>query len=218
MKQLLYICLATLLTTVCTACEEEEYRYPDVKLEFLTAASDAQGKLIKVITDDGVEHQVAEDGAGLGLKKDTVVRIVCNYESTAQGVILYKASVAISPLPQMADRFTDGVRHDPADVLSIWPGWDYLNLMLEVKAQTGKHLYHFVEEEVLTDESVGTKHVKLSLFHDENGDVRAYTRRVYASIPLRHYFDEGINRLHVTFSLPTYSGETKSYEFDYLSH
>ena len=203
---------------VCMACGEEDYRYPDVKLEFLTATSNAQGTLTTIVTDDGQKHEVIKDGAGLGLKKDTVVRIACNYEQTAEGVILYKAVRAVSPLPQAPDKFTEGISKDPADVLSIWMGWDYLNLMLEVKAQTGKQLFHFVEEEVETNRDNGTKSVRISLFHDEQEDVRAYTQRVYASIPLRHYCTEGIDLLHLTFSLLTYSGETKSYEFEYIPH
>ena len=131
------------------------------------------------------------------------------------GVKLYAVLSAISPVPQSADKFKDGIKRDPADILSIWMGIDYLNIMLEIKSQNGKHSFHFIEDEVTTDKEAGTRTVRLSLYHDDGGDVQAYTKRAYASVPLRQYAEDGIDKVTIYFSLNTYSGKEVTYEFEY---
>ena len=93
-------------------------------------------------------------------------------------------------------------------------GLDYLNMILDIRAQNGKHSFHFVEEEVSTDEETGHRFVHLLLYHSD-GDVQAYSKRAYLSVPLRQYATEGIKQVTVWFSLITYSGEEKNYEFEY---
>ena len=94
-------------------------------------------------------------------------------------------------------------------------GIDYLNLMLEIKSQNKSHAFHFIEDENIKDEETGTRTVRLSLYHDDGGDVQAYTKRAYASVPLRQYAEDGINKITVYFSINTYSGKEATYEFEY---
>ena len=55
-------------------------------------------------------------------------------------------------------------------------------------------------------------------YHDANGDVQAYTKRAYLSIPLRQYAVEGVKKISVHFSLNTYASGIKTYTFDYIPH
>lgn len=208
-----------LMCVLLVSCDDDDdYHYPSVKLEFLTAQAGADGRLASVLTDEGAKYAVLEDASDTRIDAGASIRIVSNYSTEgangASGVKLYAVLQAISPVPKSAEEFKDGVKHDPANVSSIWMGLDYLNMILDIKAQNGKHTFHFVEDRVSTDESTGHRTVHLSLYHDDGGDVQAYSRRAYASVPLWHYAEVGINKITVHFSLQTYSGE-KAYEFEY---
>lgn len=210
-----------LLVFVLASCgNDDDYYYPSVKLDFLTAQAGADGRLQSVLTDEGETLEIVEDASDTRIDPNASVRIVSNYGKAdaangAAGVKLYAVLGAISPQPQPADEFKDGIRRDPADILSIWMGLDYLNIILEVKSQDGRHSFHFIEDEVSTDLETGVRTVRLSLYHDDGGDVQAYTRRAYTSIPLRPYAEEGVDKIKVHFSLNTYSGKEATYEFEY---
>ena len=148
------------------------------------------------------------------------MRVISNYglETAAdggEGVRLYALSKAIAPLPKPADSFKGGVKTKPADVTSIWLGCGYLNMVLSVKQQA-VHTLGFVEDEVTVDDK-GCATVRLTLYHDATSDVEDYTKRAYASVPLRQYLaDEDVRSLRVYFSVHTTDSDegVKTYEFD----
>lgn len=215
----LYWLLPVLAFMLVSCGDDDDYYYPPVKLDFLTATAGADGSLQSVLTDEGETLAIVEDASKTRIDANASVRIVSNYGKAAtngtSGVKLYAVLNAISPVPQAADKFKDGIKRDPADILSIWMGIDYLNIMLEIKSQNGKHSFHFIEDEVTTDEEAGVRTVHLSLYHDAGGDVQAYTKRAYASVPLRQYAEDGIDKVKIYFSLNTYSGKEATYEFEY---
>lgn len=203
---------------LCT-CSDDDYHYPSVKLEFLTAYSDAEGGLQYVVTDEGDKYPVWAGVDDWRITPDSLIRIVSNYEimqtDGVEGVRLYSALAAVSSLPLPAESFEGEIMTDPADVLSIWMGRDYLNMMLEVKAQNRPHEFFFVEESRMIDVENHHASVSLLLYHDDGDDIQAYTKRAYCSVPLRHYVEEGVETVTVHFSVYTYSGEVKKYEFEY---
>lgn len=209
------------LTGLTTACGGDDYHYPDIFQEYLTAHSGADGRLQTVLTDDGTLYDVLNAVTAPDETPDTTLRIVANYACEAdgvggQGVRLYAAQTTVSPLPFPADRFEDGIKTDPASVLSIWMGLDYLNIVLEVKTGGGDHTFHFVEDEVRWDETAARREVCLSLYHDAGDDPQYYTRRAYLSIPLAQYATDDAASLSVRFSLLNYEGEEESYVFEYI--
>lgn len=209
-----------MLVSLLSACGDDEYHYPSVKLEFLTAHAGADGRLQSVLTDEGETYAVIEDATNSSIEANASVRLVGNYAPVlssdgSAGVKLYAALRTVSPVPQPAEEFEEGVKTDPADMLSIWMGMDYLNVILNVKAQGGKHVFHFVEDRVVTDAEAGCKEVYLTLFHDAGQDV-GYTQRAYLSVPLRQYVADGVGEVKVHFSLHTYSGEVKTYDLSYV--
>lgn len=210
---------ALALCLMLMACGDD-YFVPSMKQDYLTAYSSASGELESVITDKGLRFPVIADATHSRVKADSLVRVVCNYteETSSEGVtgIRINALVsAVAPVPKAADTFKEGVKTDPADVLSIWMGLDYLNCILEVKAQNGAHYFHFVEEQVETDETTGHRTVSLLLYHDAGSDLQAYTQRAYLSIPLCQYASDGVSSVTVRFSLHTYEDEIKTYTFEY---
>lgn len=209
------------LTGLTTACGGDDYHYPDILQEYLTAHSGADGRLQTVLTDDGTLYDVLNAVTAPDETPDTTLRIVANYACEedgvgGQGVRLYAAQTTVSPLPLPADHFEDGIKTDPASVLSIWMGLDYLNIVLEVKTGGGDHTFHFVEDEVRWDETAARREVCLSLYHDAGDDPQYYTRRAYLSIPLAQYAMDDAASLSVRFSLLNYEGEEESYVFEYI--
>lgn len=209
-----------LLVCLLAACGDDEYHYPSVKLEFLTAYSGADGNLQSILTDEGRTLPVVEDLSSLKMDANSSARIVANYADAVAadgttGVKLYASMKVVSPVPQAADKFENGIKTNPADILSIWLGLDYLNITLQVK-EDGQHLLHFIEDEVTVDVATGQSDVYITLYHESDESMISYTRRAYASMPLRQYAVEGVQKVTVHFSLHTYSGDIKTYDIEYI--
>ena len=202
---------------LCYGCsKEEEYYYPSVKLEFLTATTNQKGTIDQVVTDSGKAYNVQNDGSNLKLPADTLLRIVTNYEEVEGGVKLYGAAIPISNIPIPLAEFEEELVHDPASIQSIWMGRDYLNMILQVKAQNKKHTFRFIEQEATIDEETNELNLLIGLYHKNNGDLEAYTQRAYASLPLKQYAEKGYSKINIRFTLNTNEGETQEYKFEYL--
>ena len=72
------LCLPILLL-LATACGEDEYHYPDVRLDYLTAHSGTDGRLETVLADDGTLYDVQNTVYAPHEAADTTLRIVANY-------------------------------------------------------------------------------------------------------------------------------------------
>lgn len=202
---------------LCYGCsKEEEYYYPSVKLEFLTATTNQKGTIDQVVTDSGKAYNVQNDDSNLKLPADTLLRIVTNYEEVEGGVKLYGAAIPISNIPIPLAEFEEELVHDPASIQSIWMGRDYLNILLQVKAQNKKHTFRFIEQEATIDEETNELNLLIGLYHKNNGDLEAYTQRAYASLPLKQYAEKGYSKINIRFTLNTNEGETQEYKFEYL--
>ena len=54
------------------------------------------------------------------------------------------------------------------------------------------------------------------LYHDDRGDVEAYAKRAYVSVPLRQYTSDIGESVIIYFSFHTYDGEVQTYQFEYV--
>ena len=213
--------LPLLLLLLGASCADDDYHYPDVVLEYLTARSGADGRIVTVTADDGSAYDVLNSVSAPGQVADTTLRIVANYtrEEAADGTPgarLYTAQTTVSPVPCPAGEFKEGVKTDPVSVLSIWPGLDYLNVVLEIKGTDATHAFHFVEDKVEGGEEEAHREVALTLYHDAADDPPYYTRRAYLSVPLCSYITDQTESLTVRFSLQNEEDETETYTFNYL--
>ena len=89
--------LLPLLACLLAGCGDDDYHYPSVKLEFLTAFSGADGYLRSVVTDEGETLPVVEDKTKTNIEANASVRVISNYASevTADGTagaVLYALS------------------------------------------------------------------------------------------------------------------------------
>lgn len=201
--------------SVFASCKDDGYVYPSVQLEFLTAETGNDGYIQSVVTDEGKRLPIEKDHTRSQFLANSAVRIIANYELLSeQGqdeARIYTLLKPVSVDPQPANEFPDGaVKMDAAKVQSIWMGRDYLNMVLAVQAQSGKHIFGFVEESVDTGND-RCPVVTVLLYHNAGGDVEAYAQRGYLSVPLKNRYPQGA---HIKFKVNTYDGE-KLYCFDY---
>ncbi|EJX02817.1 hypothetical protein, secreted [gut metagenome] len=198
--------LLALLCGILTACDnDDDFYYPSVQLDFLTATAGVDGALQFVLTDDGSVLPVWEDRSNTRLEVGKKVRIVSNYEICTNavgelGVRLYAVMNAIAPLPKPEAEFEGGIKHESASVTSLWMGYDYLNILLSVR-QSGKHVLQFIEKEVKGPDAEGVEEVSIMLYHAVQSDVQDYAKRAYVSVPLQQYVTEKVKKVKVLFSL-----------------
>lgn len=217
-KTLLYLVLATVFMALCAACGSDSgYWYPGVKMEFLTASSGSDGAIKSIRTDEGVEYQVVQSNSSFKLSADTTARIVAYYEpSSAEGIQhgakLYGIRQVFAALPVKAGPNADSIRCDPVRMQSIWLVKHYLNAVLEIKNQGGKHHFSFIEKSVVVD-SAGRKTVEVVLSHDKGMDAEAYYDRLYLSVPLDAYLDQEVSTLIFCFTVNLEQEGWKTYRF-----
>lgn len=175
------------LLFLMTACGDDDYYYPSVQLEFVTVVAGDDGSIQTLIPDKGEPLPVLEDRTGSTISSNTSRRVMSNYEALTGGVRIYSLQSLITPEPKPEDDpvYKDGVKTDPVEMVSIWLGRDYLNMILNLKVSTGKgHVFGIVED-VSELETKGI--VNMLLYHDANSDAEYYNRRAYISVPLEKY-------------------------------
>lgn len=177
------------LLFLMTACGDDDYYYPSVQLEFVTVVSGEDGSIQTLIPDKGESLPVLEDRTGSAISPNTSRRVMSNYELLTGGVRIYSLQSLVTPEPKPEDDpvYKDGVKTDPVEMVSIWLGRNYLNMILNLKVSTGKgHVFGIVED-ISELETKGI--VNMLLYHDANSDAEYYNRRAYISVPLEKYVD-----------------------------
>ena len=204
-----------------TACgDDDDYHYPSVKLEFVTVESGSDGKIQRLIPDEGEALPVSKDRTASTIGANTSRRVLSNYEVLSEGkgmsAEIYSLQAVLALIPKPADDpiYKDGLVHDPVEVVSIWLGKDYLNMILNLKVNTGKgHVFGMVQD------AFADGVVDMTLYHNANGDGEVYNRRAYISVPLSQYKDEAnpANLIKINFDYYTYGKDTpERYSFEYM--
>lgn len=203
------------------ACKEDEYVYPNVISTFIDVTTDASGTLQDLITDKGETLQILNREGLDGLTPDSTYRTVSIYESKetdTQGnatALLYSCQLIIAVKPVTANKLPDGIaKTDPLNVQSVWRSGNYLNLILLPMAKEKSHIFHFIEDGI-TDNEDGSRTLHLTLYHNQNGDYEAFTRKSYLSIPLWAYEGRLAQGDQVILRINTYEKGFVSYEFTY---
>lgn len=213
-KFLTYIFLTVFLLSN-EGCQEDDYVYPDVLTEFTEVQTNDEGVLTYLLTDQGDKYQILEREGLDGLTPDSIYRTLCIYQITdveKETVQLYSAQKVLSMLPKPASAFSDGIRTDPLDIQSIWLSGKYLNMVLLPMAKDKSHIFHFVENS-LTQDNEGRAQLELTLYHDQNGDYEAFTRKTYLSIPLWGYGNKLDTGDRIVLHIQTYEEGNTTREF-----
>lgn len=213
-KFLTYIFLTVFLLSN-EGCQEDDYVYPDVLTEFTEVQTNDEGVLTYLLTDQGDKYQILEREGLDGLTPDSIYRTLCVYQITdveKETVQLYSAQKVLSMLPKPASAFSDGIRTDPLDIQSIWLSGKYLNMVLLPMAKDKSHIFHFVENS-LTQDNEGRAQLELTLYHDQNSDYEAFTRKTYLSIPLWGYGNKLDTGDRIVLHIQTYEEGNTTREF-----
>lgn len=156
-----------------------------------------------------------------GLTSDSTYRTVSIYEPkemNAQGnatALLYSCQLIIAVKPVTVDKLPDGIaKTDPLGIQSVWKSGNYLNLILLPMAKEKSHIFHFIEDGI-TDNEDGSRTLHLTLYHNQNGDYEAFTRKSYLSVPLWAYEGRLTQGDRVILRIHTYEKGFVSYEFTY---
>lgn len=220
-RSALYIICLLCLAFLQFSCKDDAYTYPPVQLEFVSMHTTASGTVDYFLNDDDKAYHVDNPSRIANLRPDTIYRMVCNYEvtgipsaTTKGSAFIYTSLQPVSVNPVAVGAIVGEVKTDPLEVQSIWKkNPDYINMVLLVKNQGGKHLFHFVEQGITTE--AGRKKLTLLLFHDKRNDVEAYTERAYLSVPLLKYKNILKDGDVIDFQINTRSEGIKTYSFTY---
>lgn len=187
-----------------SGCGKDEYVYPPALTEILSVSTDGIGAVDCLLTDKGVSYPVENRNSYSGLVSDTVYRMLAVYDVNTVNLSAHVYSLRQVVAPEPLTNWQGEIKQDPVEVQSIWLSGDYLNMVLLVKAQNKKHVFHFIE---IKDSPV----LNLKLYHDKGNDEEAYTQRAYLSVPLRKY---KTYCKEIYFAINTYEKGVITYTFD----
>lgn len=203
------------LLLLMAACGEDEYYYPPVKFEFVTVVAGEDGRIQTLIPDKGEPLPVSEDLTGSTISPNTSGRALSNYEVLSEGKVatakIYSLQGLIIPEIVSKDKPEfKGEGDDPVEMVSIWMGRNYLNMILNLNVTTAKgHVFGIVEDiSKLASDGV----ITIQLYHDARSDIGFYDRRGYISIPLLAYADKTnpSRAIKIKFKYYTYGKEDSS--------
>lgn len=212
------VILSLLVPLFLGACSEEDYVYPNVLTDMIDLKTDHTGTGRYLVTDEGTEWRIQSRTGLDGLAPDTTYRTVTMYAPLTDGkeaekeALLYNTQLVISPVPLPESGFKE-IKTDPVAIQSIWRSGNYLNLILQVKSKDQKHSYHFIENKLETQN--GTQTLHLTLYHDRNGDIEGFNRKVYLSVPLWAYAGTLRQGDQIVFHIHTYQEGMTSRTFTY---
>lgn len=173
------ILLCILLTS---GCKEDEYVYPSVLTEFTDIRSDKYGKLAEIISDNGAKYVINERSGLEGFTPDSIYRTLSIFEPEENNkATLYSCQLVFSAKPQPKEFFKKGIKTDPLDIQRIWHSGDYINMVLTVQGKDKPHGFHFVEK------GIESNTLSITVYHDQNGDYKAFGKDAYMSLPLWQY-------------------------------
>lgn len=212
---ILFLCCMS----VFTACKDEEYAYPSVLTEMVDIKTDSSGKLSYIDTDYGSSYKINERSGLEGFTPDSVYRTLSIFEtldseSNSMSATLYSCQFVISAIPSTEDKFTDGIKTDPLDIERIWRSGDYINMVLDVKAKDKTHIINFIDYGI-NENPDGNSTLSITLYHNQNGDYEAFTKKAYASVPLWPYKEKLKQGDKIEITVNTYKEGVTKREFNY---
>lgn len=212
---ILFLCCMS----VFTACKDEEYVYPSVLTEMVDIKTDSSGKLSYIDTDYGSSYKINERSGLEGFTPDSVYRTLSIFEtldseSNSMSATLYSCQFVISAIPSTEDKFTDGIKTDPLDIERIWHSGDYINMVLDVKAKDKTHIINFIDYGI-NENPDGSSTLSITLYHNQNGDYEAFTKKAYASVPLWPYKEKLKQGDKIEITVNTYKEGVTKREFNY---
>lgn len=191
---------ATLSLPAIVSCEEEtDNEVSAFTYDFVNVYTDADGYGSVLQNDRGRRYMITD--TVIHLVPDTLYRLICSYEVRADSTQAYVLgySEIISCLPMDSSEVMNKLVEDPLEMQSAWISGGYLNVIWNVLAKKGGHSLFPVDSS--TEDGV-----RITMYHDENDDLRSYTMHGYMSTPLSQYNLESGDT--ITLSYKDYDGKS----------
>ena len=193
-----------LFTVSCS--EDESAPVPPLRMEFVEAHTDAAARVSAIKSDSGREYTVGQHI--VASVADTTYRCVCSFtldDSEAHATV-YSLQHIYSMPPSPLDDFEE-LSADPVNVVSVWKGGSYINMVLSVLTTGyGTHSFAFCDNGLVVEDG-GVATADVSLLHKRSAeDAESFSQDVYLSMPIGGY--AGLCD-SMSVSIPTYQGVKK---------
>lgn len=190
-----YILFALIAALFVASCSDDESWVPPYRTDFADLATNADGAIVSMTLDNGTKYEGSSFKFQISnskeLMQDSLYRAICVYTIADATATLYSYTMAFAPEPITMEQLADGVvKTDPCTIQSVWRGGDYINASMLVQGKDKAHIVAYMDEGIESvSGSAGTEYNTLTirLYHDQNGDMEAFTRTIYLSCPLRGY-------------------------------
>lgn len=198
--RVVFLSAFSLLVLTLHSCSDDDIKetYPSIVSEFSDIYSNDKGTLYQFVTDSQKKFLISNTLTGYAASR--IYRGVCGYVANGERATLYQLQAAY-----VLRDSTATPRRDPTAVLSVWSTDRYINMQLQPRTQGGRQYWGYCTD------SIRTKHIFLSLYHNQNADPTSYSEMTYASILL----DSIPNRQPedtITLSIRTFGG-TETWHF-----
>lgn len=206
------------------SCSNDGYDTGDgtlsnMRADFVEAKTNSSSYITKIETDDGETLMLSKSlSVSWATKPDTLYRALLYYNKVLSSAGSYQAEpIAISqisvPSIHNVTELEGGIVTDPVTFTSAWKSKNgkYINLDFYIKMGTvdgsfDTQVLGIVYDGTEQTES-GNQHVKLILYHAQNGVPEYYSSEVYLSIPVSAIPGDLSEGDEVEIYINTYDGE-----------
>lgn len=220
------VIISSLISVLNTSCTRETYesgdgKYSYMRADFVDAHTNAEGKLFSVMTDEGDSLLLTvPENRNWAAKADTTFRSLLYYNKVGNKAELIAISSVPAPLIRELSDLQEGMKTDPVKFVSSWTSSNrrYLNLELVVMAGTTSEEVPLQKIGCVCDSvstaADGSRHVWLSLYHDQSGVPEYYSSKVYMSIMTSRLPVQMKEGDQVSILINTYTGKiTRTFSF-----
>ena len=207
MKKLSFI-LLSLLVGLISCGSDEDQSYPDLITEMAMAQANDEGLLASFVTDRGRVNNTIT-----GMEPNERLRALLGYVPQSDGTADVYTAKSVPILPRIHN---ETPRHDPIGIESVWMGGGFLNMHLLPKTQGEKQAWAFICDSTRQNPLGGTTH-HLSLYHNQQEDVMAYSSHLYACLSLDSVATSFTVADSIVFAVVTFNG-LKTWQFGDLLH
>lgn len=195
MSKTLFYLITVLSLSLFVACTNDPYESGDGTYSYLCAEfvelSTTTATTVPSATTDGDELLLFDNPIQVkwAEKADTVYRALLYYNKVENAKPQPISAVQVPVLYPSALKDGEEMHADPLTVESSWMSangkYFNLSLLLKTGVEEGLDARQTIGVVItnVTDQTNGTKHYDLMLYHHQNGVPEYYTSRVYTSIP-----------------------------------
>jgi hypothetical protein len=166
-------------------CGKDEDLLPALRTDLLLVRTDAQGRVMQLITDEG-EILFPSQPIGGG-RTDTTYRVLAVYhrhEASAQVEVRHLVQIPTAPPVQLDEKQQQDA---PIQLLSLWKSKTFLNLRFGIpKSFHGQHTIGWAYRGIIQQPD-GHRLLHLQLYHNAYADRNDYYEDAYLSCPLQSF-------------------------------